>query len=141
MSAFTFRVHRSMSCLNRLRMLSATGSSGSCSPARTMKGGRAPPGSKDTAAGSTRRTPRTPRLVRGRDKSRDTPIIFLTPRSRSETHVFRGYELGAVDYIFKPFEPEILRSKVNVFVELFRKTQALTRQAHELARLSKQNEL
>src|SRR5213080_4102054 len=79
----------------------------------------------------------TASLIRERDKSRDTPIIFLTALSRSETHVFRGYELGAVDYIFKPFEPEILRSKVNVFVELFRKTQALTRQAHELARLSK----
>jgi len=83
----------------------------------------------------------TASLIRERDKSRDTPIIFLTALSRSETHVFRGYELGAVDYIFKPFEPEILRSKVNVFVELFRKTQVLTRQAHELARLSKQNEL
>src|SRR5258707_5428396 len=83
----------------------------------------------------------TASLIRERDKSRDTPIIFLTALSRSETHVFRGYELGAVDYIFKPFEPEILRSKVNVFVELFRKTQALTKQAHELVRLSKQNEL
>src|SRR6266576_7359739 len=71
----------------------------------------------------------TASLIRQRDKSRDTPIIFLTALSRSETHVFRGYELGAVDYIFKPFEPEILRSKVNFFVELFRKTQALTRQA------------
>ncbi|MEA2166390.1 MAG: hypothetical protein QOK37_4517 [Thermoanaerobaculia bacterium] len=83
----------------------------------------------------------TASLIRERDKSRDTPIIFLTALSRSETHVFRGYELGAVDYIFKPYEPEILRSKVNVFVELFRKTQTLTRQAHELVRLSRQNEL
>lgn len=83
----------------------------------------------------------TASLIRERDKSRDTPIIFLTALSRSETHVFRGYELGAVDYIFKPYEAEILRSKVNVFVELFRKTQAITRQAHELSRLSRQNEL
>ena len=83
----------------------------------------------------------TAALIRERDKSRHTPIIFLTALSRNETHVFRGYELGAVDYIFKPYEPEILRSKVNVFVELFRKTQAITRQAHELARLSRQNEL
>jgi PAS domain S-box-containing protein len=83
----------------------------------------------------------TARLVRERDRSRDTPIIFLTALSRSETHVFRGYELGAVDYISKPFHPDILRSKVSVFVELFRKREAFQRQAHELARVSKQNEL
>jgi PAS domain S-box-containing protein len=74
-------------------------------------------------------------------RSRDTPIIFLTALSRSETNVFRGYELGAVDYIFKPFHPEILRSKVNVFVELFRSREAFKQQAHELARLIRQNEL
>jgi PAS domain S-box-containing protein len=83
----------------------------------------------------------TATLIRQRDRSRDTPIIFLTALSRSETNVFRGYELGAVDYIFKPFHAEILRSKVNVFVELFRKREAIKRQAQELARLSKQNEL
>jgi PAS domain S-box-containing protein len=83
----------------------------------------------------------TASLIRERDKSRHTPIIFLTALSRNETHVFRGYELGAVDYIFKPYEPEILRSKVNVFVELFRKTRAITRQARELTRLIRQNEL
>jgi hypothetical protein len=83
----------------------------------------------------------TATLIRDRDRSRDTPIIFLTALSRSETNVFRGYELGAVDYIFKPFHAEILRSKVNVFVELFRKREAFKRQALELAHLSKQNEL
>ncbi|HEX6088070.1 MAG TPA: response regulator, partial [Thermoanaerobaculia bacterium] len=80
-------------------------------------------------------------LIRSRERSRDTPIIFLTALSRSETNVFRGYELGAVDYIFKPFDPVILRSKVNVFIELFRKREAFKRQAHELARLIRQNEL
>src|SRR5687768_14904740 len=83
----------------------------------------------------------TATLIRQRDRSRHTPIIFLTALSRSETNVFRGYELGAVDYIFKPFHPEILRSKVNVFVELFRKREAFKRQAHELSRLIRQNEL
>ena len=83
----------------------------------------------------------TANLIRSRERSRDTPIIFLTALSRSEDNVFRGYELGAVDYIFKPFHPEILRSKVNVFIELFRKREAFKRQAHELARLIKQNEL
>lgn len=83
----------------------------------------------------------TATLIRERARSRDTPIIFLTALSRSETNVFRGYELGAVDYIFKPFHAEILRSKVNVFVELFRKREAFKRQAHELATLIRQNEL
>jgi hypothetical protein len=83
----------------------------------------------------------TATLIREREKSRDTPIIFLTALSRSETNVFRGYELGAVDYIFKPFHAEILRSKVNVFVELFRRREAVKRQALELARLIKQNQL
>jgi PAS domain S-box-containing protein len=83
----------------------------------------------------------TANLIRQRDRSHDTPIIFLTALSRSESHVFRGYELGAVDYIFKPFHPDILRSKVNVFVELFRKREAFKQQAFELARLSRQNEL
>ena len=83
----------------------------------------------------------TATLIREREKSRDTPIIFLTALSRSETNVFRGYELGAVDYIFKPFHTEILRSKVNVFVELFRRREAVKRQAHELAQLGKQHQL
>jgi len=83
----------------------------------------------------------TATLIRERERSRDTPIIFLTAMSRSETNVFRGYELGAVDYIFKPFHAEILRSKVNVFVQLFRQRDKLQKQARELARVIKQNEL
>jgi PAS domain S-box-containing protein len=83
----------------------------------------------------------TAELIRRRDRSRDTPIIFLTALSRSETNVFRGYELGAVDYIFKPFHADILRSKVNVFVELFRKREELKEQARELRRVIRQNEL
>ena len=83
----------------------------------------------------------TASLIRERERSKDTPIIFLTALSRSEVNVFRGYELGAVDYIFKPFHPDILRSKVNVFVQLFRQREALERQTQELARVIKQNEL
>ena len=83
----------------------------------------------------------TASLIRQRDKSRDTPIIFLTALSRNETNVFRGYELGAVDYIFKPFHPDVLKAKVSVFVELFRKREAIKQQAQALARLSRQNEL
>src|ERR1700687_640025 len=58
----------------------------------------------------------TAELIRGREKSRDIPIIFLTANSTGLRHLTRGYSLGAVDYIVKPVEPEILRSKVAVFV-------------------------
>lgn len=61
-------------------------------------------------------------LIRSRDKTRHTPIIFITAVSTLGTDVSRGYSLGAVDYIFKPYAPEILRTKVSTFVELFRKS-------------------
>src|SRR5947207_7010409 len=74
----------------------------------------------------------TAQLIRGREKSRDTPIIFLTANSTGVRHLSRGYSLGAVDYIVKPVEPDILRSKVNVFVDLFRKNREIRRQAQLL---------
>ena len=74
----------------------------------------------------------TAELIRGRDRSRDIPIIFLTADSTGGRHLSRGYSLGAVDYIVKPIEPDILRSKVAVFVELFKKTQEVKRQAELL---------
>lgn len=83
----------------------------------------------------------TATLIREREKSRHTPIIFVTALSRSDTNVFKGYSLGAVDYLFKPIVPEILRSKVAVFVELFRKTEEVRAQTGELRRLIRQNDL
>ena len=74
----------------------------------------------------------TAELVRGRDKSHDIPIIFLTADSSGGSLLSRGYSLGAVDYIVKPIEPDILRSKVNVFVELSKKTQEVKHQAELL---------
>jgi signal transduction histidine kinase len=74
----------------------------------------------------------TAELIRGRDRSRQTPIIFLTAYYRSDSHVFRGYSVGAVDYMFKPFNPENLKSKVAVFVELFQQREALKRQTQAL---------
>jgi signal transduction histidine kinase/DNA-binding response OmpR family regulator len=71
----------------------------------------------------------TAELIRARDKSRNIPIIFLTADSTGGRHLSRGYSLGAVDYIVKPIEPDILRSKVAVFVELFKKTREIQRQA------------
>ncbi|MEG5172715.1 response regulator [Microcoleus sp. B3-D7] len=75
----------------------------------------------------------TATLIRSRDRSRATPIIFITAFSSNDTHVFKGYSLGAVDYLFKPLEPEILTSKVQVFVELFQKTVEVKQQATQLA--------
>src|SRR5215471_11597274 len=74
----------------------------------------------------------TAQLIRGRERSRDTPIIFLTANSTGVRHLSRGYSLGAVDYIVKPIEPDILRSKVNVFVDLFKKSREIRRQAQLL---------
>jgi two-component system sensor histidine kinase/response regulator len=76
----------------------------------------------------------TAALIRQRERSRLTPIIFLTALGRSEEHMRRGYDLGAVDYMSKPFVPEILRSKVSVFVELQRKSVLLTQQSNLLER-------
>jgi signal transduction histidine kinase len=81
----------------------------------------------------------TAALIRQREKSQSVPIIFLTAMNKSEGQVFRGYSLGAVDYIFKPFEPEILQAKVNVFIELYKKTEEIKRQAELL--LEKNREL
>jgi PAS domain S-box-containing protein len=73
-------------------------------------------------------------LVRAREKSRAVPIIFLTAIHRDQRLVARAYTVGAVDYILKPIEPEILRSKVSVFIELHQKGQIIARQAEELRR-------
>src|SRR5919202_310263 len=71
----------------------------------------------------------TAALIRQRERSKHTPIIFVTAIHRDDIHVERGYSLGAVDYLLKPFAPEILKSKVAVFVDLFKKTQLLKQQA------------
>ncbi|MET0401366.1 MAG: ATP-binding protein [Cystobacter sp.] len=76
----------------------------------------------------------TARLIKERERSRLIPIVFLTAHNRDAAHVFRGYAQGAVDYVLKPFVPEILRSKVSVFVELFLKEQQLKRQEALLRR-------
>jgi len=81
----------------------------------------------------------TAALIRQRDRSRDTPIIFLTALGNSETHVFKGYSVGAVDYLFKPVVPEILRAKVATFVDLFRKTEEIARQARQLREIERRD--
>ncbi len=78
-------------------------------------------------------------LIRSREHNKHTPIIFLTAYSQTDEHVARGYSVGAVDFLFKPPVPEVLRSKVSVFVELHRKTKALENHA-ELLRLAERRE-
>src|SRR6204780_441879 len=73
----------------------------------------------------------TAELIRSRPRSRHVPILFLTGY-KNEEHLFRGYDLGAVDFLFKPIVPEVLRSKVAVFVELSRKAKLLEEQARIL---------
>src|ERR671916_911783 len=78
-------------------------------------------------------------MIRGRPRSSRVPILFLTAFNKDDLHVFRGYTAGAVDYVFKPIEPLVLRSKVDVFVDLYRKTEEIRRQAEEERRLLVEN--
>jgi signal transduction histidine kinase len=73
-------------------------------------------------------------LIRARPANRDTPIIFITANPTSASAAFKGYSVGAVDYIFKPVSTDVLISKVNVFVDLYRRSHALKRQAEDLRR-------
>ena len=78
-------------------------------------------------------------MVRSRPRSSRVPILFLTAFNKDDMHIFRGYTAGAVDYVFKPIEPLVLRSKVDVFVDLYRKTEEIRRQAEEERRLLVEN--
>ena len=78
-------------------------------------------------------------LIRQRERSRHTPIIFITAYDRDEQEVARGYALGAVDYVFKPVNSTVLRAKVAVFVDLFKKTEAVRQQAELERRLYWEN--
>ncbi|MDA0182936.1 SpoIIE family protein phosphatase [Solirubrobacter phytolaccae] len=69
----------------------------------------------------------TAELIKSRARTRTLPIIFVTAISKEQHHVFRGYSAGAVDYVFKPYDPGILRSKVAVFLELDAKSRAAAR--------------
>jgi signal transduction histidine kinase len=76
----------------------------------------------------------TATFIRAREETRHTPIVFLTAAQRSSDQIFRGYAVGALDYMLKPLVPEILRSKVASFAELALKTQLVEQQARQLER-------
>ena len=79
-------------------------------------------------------------IIKSREKSRTIPIIFLSAISKEDAYVFKGYSMGAVDYVFKPFNPEVLRSKVAVFVDLSLKQREIQRQG-DMLRESQKREL
>src|SRR5687768_1901284 len=85
----------------------------------------------------------TATIIYDRDKLKNIPIIFITAFSSDDDHIFRGYKMGGVDYIYKPINPDLLRAKVGVFVELYRKTRQLQLQEQKLiaANLSLQREI
>ena len=74
----------------------------------------------------------TARLIKQRERTRHIPLVFLTAISGEPEHHLRGYEVGAVDYVYKPFAPEILRAKVRVFMELWQRGAIIERQRAEL---------
>jgi diguanylate cyclase (GGDEF)-like protein/PAS domain S-box-containing protein len=80
------------------------------------------------------------KLMRSHKRSRNIPIIFLTAINKDPRHVFKGYDSGAVDYIFKPFEPRVLLSKVGVFLELDKKSRQLEDALREVRSLRDNNE-
>lgn len=76
-------------------------------------------------------------LIYEREKLRHIPIIFITAHSYGDDNIFKGYSSGAVDYIYKPINPGLLRAKVAVFVELYKKTNALIVQEQKLIAINK----
>jgi PAS domain S-box-containing protein len=77
----------------------------------------------------------TATLIRQRSKTEHVPIIFVTSMNESEAQMFKGYSLGAVDYILSPIVPDVLRTKVSVFVDLYKKAEQISRQGEELRKL------
>jgi two-component system sensor histidine kinase/response regulator len=80
-------------------------------------------------------------LMRGAEKTRHIPIVFITASSHSPQRVFNGYSVGAVDFIFKPVEPHILKSKVDVFVQLHEQKQQIAEQLRQQQEMFRLNEL
>ena len=80
-------------------------------------------------------------LMRGMERTRHVPIIFVTAGARDRQRLFKGYDTGAVDFLHKPLEPHILRNKAGVFFQLHRQKQQLARQMEELAETLRLNEM
>lgn len=79
----------------------------------------------------------TASLIYEREKLRHIPIIFITANNYGEENIFRGYKAGAVDYVYKPVNPELLKAKVSVFIDLYRKTHQLIAQEQRLININR----
>lgn len=79
----------------------------------------------------------TASLIYEREKLKHIPIVFITANNYGEENIFKGYRTGAVDYIYKPINPELLRAKVSVFVDLYQKTHRLLAQEQKLVAINK----
>jgi two-component system sensor histidine kinase/response regulator len=80
-------------------------------------------------------------LMRGSERTRQVPIIFITAGARDQHRVFKGYESGAVDFLFKPIEPHILQNKADVFFQLHRQKQQLAHELREKTETLRLNEM
>src|ERR1044071_9684055 len=81
----------------------------------------------------------TARIIREREQTKRIPIVFLSAVNKEKEHLMRGYAMGAVDYVFKPVVPVVLRSKVAVFVDLYTMTQEIQRKAAQEQQLLDDN--
>src|SRR5215216_218545 len=79
----------------------------------------------------------TASLIYEREKLKHIPIVFITANNYGEENIFKGYRSGAVDYIYKPINPELLRAKVSVFIDLYRKNHKLLQQEQTLKNINK----
>jgi CheY-like chemotaxis protein len=79
----------------------------------------------------------TAELIYERDKLKHIPIIFITANNYGEENIFRGYKAGAVDYVYKPINPDLLRAKVSVFIDLYRKNHQLIQQEQRLIAINR----
>jgi signal transduction histidine kinase len=80
-------------------------------------------------------------LMRGNQRTRDVPIIFVTAGTRDQQRVFAGYDRGAVDFLYKPIEPHVLRNKANVFFQLYEQKQQILRELHDRTETLRLNEM
>lgn len=74
----------------------------------------------------------TAEIMRSREKTKSIPIIFVTAINKERSHIFRGYDTGAVDYLYKPLDLEVLRIKIKAFLEFFKSQEALKRTSRQL---------
>lgn len=82
----------------------------------------------------------TAKIIKAREKTKNIPILFITANNMDSEHIFTGYSIGAIDYILKPFDPTILKVKVEGFVQLYKLNQQLIQQAEILTARTKELE-